>query len=86
MFEEFVTQSNSQLSERNKAIDSLLQESNSKNNEYREKQRTCLNQLMETVVSGLDTAVVNRDSNHGVCVCRLIAPYNQSLVRILLMD
>lgn len=64
MFEEFVTQSNSQLSDRNKAIDSLLQESNSKNNEYREKQRTCLNQLMETVVSGLDTAVVNRDSNH----------------------
>ena len=66
MFEEFMSQSSTELVARNQAIDNLLQESNSKNSVFREKQRSCLNQLMETVVKGLDTAVEMRDSQHGI--------------------
>ncbi|KAL5262688.1 hypothetical protein ACHWQZ_G008176 [Mnemiopsis leidyi] len=64
MFEEFMSQSSTELVARNQAIDSLLQESNSKNSVFREKQRSCLNHLMETVVKGLDSAVEMRDSQH----------------------
>lgn len=65
MFEEFMSQSNTELSKREQAIKTLLQESNSKNMEFSEKQRVCLNELMETVVVGLDTAVLNRDTQQG---------------------
>ena len=66
MFEEFMSQSSSELAERNQSINNLLQESNTKNCMFRDKQRGCLNELMELVVKGLDTAVLNRDTQHGM--------------------
>lgn len=64
MFAEFMSQSNSEFKQRNRAIDELLQQSNTQNSVFREQQRGCLNELMETVVKGLDTAVTQRDNLH----------------------
>ena len=67
MFDEFVAQQKDELISKNERISSLLTETKTTETQSREQTKTCLKQLMETVVKGLDTAVMQRDAQHGSC-------------------
>ena len=65
MFGEFMAQRREQLDTNNSTINGLLETAKGKDGEARTKAHHSLNELMQTVVKGLDTAVQQRDSQHG---------------------
>lgn len=65
MIDKFIGQQKNELVTKQSKISNILGEVQVTQSKSRNETRLCLDQLMESAVNGLDTAIQQRDEQHG---------------------